>query len=277
MATYAIGDVQGCFDELMELLEIIQFDEKSDTLWFVGDLVNRGPKSLETLRFVKSLGDRAITVLGNHDIHLLTIAYGVNTDKGHETLRPILRADDREELIAWLRRQKLAHFDAQLGIGMVHAGLPPQWTFEQTVGFAHEFETVLQSDAAGELLSILYGDDPACWHEQLEGVERLRFIVNACTRLRFCDHTGEMDFAFKGEIGGQPAGLQPWFEVDGRKSSDDFIVFGHWSALGFMQTSRLLSIDTGCLWGGELTAVRIDTEEKPRFFVQSHGHRSIGS
>ncbi len=277
MATYAIGDVQGCFDELMELLEVIEFDEKSDTLWFVGDLVNRGPKSLETLRFVKSLGERAITVLGNHDIHLLTIAYGVNSDKGHKTLRPVLGADDRDELITWLRQQRLVHFDAQLGIGMVHAGLPPQWTFEQTMGFGSEVEAVLQSDAVGDLLSVLYGDHPARWHDQLAGIERQRFIVNACTRLRFCDQAGEMDFAFKGEIGGQPAGLLPWFDVDNRCSVDDFIVFGHWSALGFMQTDRLLSIDTGCLWGGELTAVRIDTEEKLRFRVQSHGHRSIGA
>ncbi len=262
MAVYAIGDVQGCFDELQRLLEQIRFDPAVDKLWFTGDLVNRGPKSLETLRFVKQLGDGAVTVLGNHDLHLLAIDAGYSKLRNSDTLAPLLAAADREELLQWLRYRPLLHIDTGLDICMLHAGLPPQWDILQARQHAVEVETTLQGSQWKTFFKYMYGNQPDSWHEYLQGWERLRFIVNCFTRLRYCSAVGAMDFRAKGEPGSQPAGLIPWFEITGRKSRDSRILFGHWSTLGLLQTDNICAIDTGCLWGGNLTAVQLDGNMK---------------
>lgn len=260
MAVYAIGDIQGCYDELLELLTTIRFDRERDRLWFVGDLVNRGPKSLETLRFVRGLGPAAITVLGNHDLHLLAAAHGIRPDNiDDDTLEPILAAPDREALIDWLRRQPLLHFDGALGYLMVHAGLPPQWDLKLAQRCADEIETVLRSDQLGSFLSHMYGNKPRQWSEKLEGWDRLRFIVNCFTRMRFCDRNGRLELKTVGPPGSQPDGYYPWFEIPARASEKINIIFGHWSTLRPPDIPGIYPIDSGCLWGGQLTALRIDT------------------
>jgi bis(5'-nucleosyl)-tetraphosphatase (symmetrical) len=251
MAVYAIGDIQGCYDELQDLLALIQFNSRNDRLWFAGDLVNRGPKSLETLRFVRDLGDVAITVLGNHDLHLIAAAYGKTLDHDDHTLDAILAAPDRDELVDWLRCRPLLHHDADLGYTLVHAGLPPQWDLATAQRCAREVETVLCSDRIKDFLAHLYGNKPRRWSRKLQGWDRLRFIVNSLTRMRYCDH--------KGRPGTQPATLLPWFDVPGRASRDMHIIFGHWSTLGIPRKPGIYPIDSGCLWGGQLTALRIDT------------------
>ncbi len=261
MAIYAIGDIQGCFDELQRLLEKIRFEPGCDTLWFTGDLVNRGPKSLETLRFIKQLGKHAIAVLGNHDLHLLAIDAGYSKlRKNSDTLAPILVASDREELLEWLRYRPLLHFDAELNTAMLHAGLPPQWDIIQAQQHATEVETVLRGKKWKKFFKHMYGNRPDCWNEKLQGWDRLRFIVNCFTRLRYCSAEGKLDFREKGKPGSQPAGLLPWFEIPDRKSRDIRIIFGHWSTLGLRQTDNICAIDTGCLWGGSLTAVQLNGE-----------------
>ncbi len=262
MSTYAIGDIQGCFEPMQALLEQIDFNPSRDRLWFTGDLVNRGPHSLETLRFVKGLGDAAITVLGNHDLHLLAVwrdrqRYFRNND----TLGPIFEADDGEELLEWLRHQPLMHHDAELGISMVHAGLPPQWDIDEAMSRAHEVEAVLRGERFEGFLEHMYGNQPAKWHEELEGWERLRFIVNSFTRLRYCTAKGKLEFNNKGTPGEQDEKLLPWFQVPGRRSADSPIVFGHWSTLGLLIEDDIKGIDTGCLWGGQMTALRLEDGE----------------
>lgn len=259
MAVYAIGDVQGCYDELQSLLELIRFDPEHDRLWFAGDLVNRGPKSLETLRFVRGLDSIASCVLGNHDLHLIAVAHDQPLDRDDHTLDAILRAPDRDELIDWLRCQPLMHHDASLGFTMIHAGLPPQWDLQLALRCAHEVEAILCSDQLQEFLAHMYGNKPKRWSEKLSGWERLRFIVNCFTRLRFCDADGRIKLKHKGPPGSQPATLQPWFEIPGRASKDLNIIFGHWSTLGERNDPGIYPIDFGCLWGGQLTALRIDT------------------
>jgi len=256
MATYAIGDVQGCFDALQALLHECGFDARRDRLWFVGDLVNRGTQSLETLRFVKSLGDKAITVLGNHDLHLIMVAAGFSHEHKQDTLTAILQAPEREELLNWLRHRPLLHREDEYV--MVHAGLLPRWTITQARDLAAEVEEVLQGPNYRDLLANLYGGEPPYWDKALRGWERLRVIVNALTRMRFCTADGVMEFHAKGGVDTAPPGYMPWFAVPGRASADYTIITGHWSALGLKQEKKLLGLDTGCLWGGALTAVRLE-------------------
>lgn len=256
MPTYAIGDLQGCCDELRRLLERIAFDPARDTLWFVGDIVNRGPKSLETLRFVRSLGDRAVTVLGNHDLHLLVVAAGVRKTHRGDTLDDILAAPDRDELLAWLRSRQLMH--AENGYALVHAGLLPQWSIRHALELAREVEAALQGPDYLELLRNMYGNSPAVWDEGLTGFDRLRLIVNALTRLRLCDAQGTMEFSHKDAPSNLPPGYMPWFDVPGRASADMPIICGHWAALGALVRNDLFAIDTGCVWGRELSALRLE-------------------
>jgi bis(5'-nucleosyl)-tetraphosphatase (symmetrical) len=260
MAVYAIGDIQGCYDELLELLATLHFNRQCDRLWFVGDLVNRGPKSLETLRFVRGLGPAAVTVLGNHDLHLLAAAHGIRPDNiADDTLEPILAAPDREALIDWLRCLPLLHYDDELGYLMVHAGLPPQWDLMLAQRCAGEVEAVLRGDRLESFLSRMYGNKPRQWSGQLDGWDRLRFIVNCFTRMRFCDRHGRLELKSSGPPGSQPEGYYPWFEIPARASGNLNIIFGHWSTLRPRDIPGVYPIDSGCLWGGQLTALRIDT------------------
>lgn len=256
MATYAIGDLQGCLAPLQRLLKRCAFDPGKDNLWFVGDLVNRGPDSLAVLRFVKSLGDRAVVVLGNHDLHLLTVAAGYVKAHRGDTLDEILNAPDRDELLAWLRFRPMIH--RALGYTMVHAGLLPRWTIDQAQTYAREVEIALRGPAYLEFLAHLYGNQPNAWRDDLGGWDRLRLIVNAFTRLRICTVDGQLEYAHKGEIADIPAGYMPWSDVPGRRSADETIICGHWSAQGLRLESKLLALDTGCLWGQCLSAVRLE-------------------
>jgi len=258
MAVYAIGDVQGCFDELQQLLKQLKFDEHNDQLWFCGDLVNRGPKSLETLRFVKGLGDSAVTVLGNHDLHLLAKAEGFGKQLKKDTLDAILNAPDCDELMHWLRHQPLLHHDSELGYSMVHAGLPPQWDLATAMTCARELETKLRAGDYYEFIRVMYGNKPDHWSDDLDSVDRWRFITNVFTRLRFCYPDGRLELKAKGEPGTQKKATLPWYEVPGRMTANDRIVFGHWSTLGVGERNNALSLDGGCLWGGQLVAVRLD-------------------
>lgn len=260
MATYAIGDIQGCYDSLQNLLEHIAFDPASDRLWLVGDLVNRGPKSLETLRLIKSLGPAALTVLGNHDLYLLMIAEGGAKFRGKDdTLQAILDAPDCAELLNWLRHQPLCHIEDEFCL--VHAGLLPQWTIERARELAGEVEAALQGPDFSTFIRNLWGSEPAGWSDDLTGWARLRVIVNAMTRMRFCTPDGIMEFKAKGTLAKAPAGHIPWFDLPGRKSSDSVMVTGHWSALGLKITPNLLALDSGCLWGGHLTAIRLEDRQ----------------
>jgi bis(5'-nucleosyl)-tetraphosphatase (symmetrical) len=263
MATWAIGDVQGCAAELERLLELIAFDPRRDRLWFVGDLVNRGPGSLEVLRRVQALGEAAIVVLGNHDLHLLAIAAGAG--KGGDRLREadaslaaVLAAPDRSALLDWLRARPMLHHDPALRVTMIHAGLPPQWDLATALACAHELEDALRGERSGELFAHMYGDGPDLWDPGLAGYERLRFTTNCLTRLRVVDGEGRLRLKFKGELEKLPAGLVPWFRAAGRRTRDQRLVCGHWSALGYRDEEGVLALDTGCVWGGSLTAQRID-------------------
>ncbi|MFU8787412.1 MAG: symmetrical bis(5'-nucleosyl)-tetraphosphatase [Methylobacter sp.] len=264
MSIYAIGDIQGCFDELLRLLDTIAFNEQSDQLWFAGDLVNRGPKSLETLRFVKSLGDAAVTVLGNHDLHLLAASCAPKIARKKDSLLPILEAPDSDELIHWLRHRPLFHFNDDFCL--LHAGLPPQWDFKRTQKMAALAEQALRSADYQAFLKQMYGNKPNIWSSDLKGFGRLRFIVNCFTRMRYCDAEGRLDFIHSGPLGSQPKSLLPWFDVPKRKSADMRIIFGHWSALGYHEGPNCYAIDTGCLWGGQLTALKLG-EQVQRFSI----------
>lgn len=256
MAVYAIGDVQGCYDELLALLERIAFDPAADRLWFVGDLVNRGPQSLQALRFVKGLGHSAQCVLGNHDLHLLAVAAGVRSLHKGDTFGDVLTAPDAAHWLRWLRQQKLAHVEA--GWLCVHAGLVPQWDAAETLALAAEVEALLCGPALEAFLPRMYGNEPRQWADTLQGDARLRFVINVLTRLRFCTADGVLDFKTKEGAGAAPPGHHPWFEVPGRASAGQPVAFGHWSTLGLVNRPGLLAIDTGCVWGGALTAVRVD-------------------
>ncbi|WP_340123493.1 symmetrical bis(5'-nucleosyl)-tetraphosphatase [Methylobacter svalbardensis] len=264
MSIYAIGDIQGCFDELLRLLDTICFNEHTDQLWFAGDLVNRGPKSLETLRFVKSLGDSAITVLGNHDLHLLAASCAPKIANKKDSLLPILEAPDRDELIDWLRRRPLFHFNDDFCL--VHAGLPPQWDFKKTQKMALLAEQALRSPDYQAFLKQMYGNKPNIWSSNLKGVEKLRFIINCFTRMRYCDVNGRLDFVQSGPLGSQPKSLVPWFAAPKRKNANMRIIFGHWSTLGYYEGPNCYAIDTGCLWGGQLTALKLG-EPVQRFSI----------
>jgi bis(5'-nucleosyl)-tetraphosphatase (symmetrical) len=259
MAIWAVGDVQGCCTELETLLERIDFSPARDQLWFVGDLVNRGPRSLEVLRLIESLGAAAIVVLGNHDLHLIALARGGDTARPADAgLLPILAAHDRERLLDWLQSRPLLHHDRALGVTMVHAGLAPQWDIPTARDCAAELEAALRSERSGRLLASMYGNQPDTWSDALEGDDRLRYIVNVLTRLRVCDPEGRLLLKFKGPPDEIPTGAMPWFRAPGRRWAGARVVFGHWSALGYVDEGDVLCLDTGCVWGGTLTAQRLD-------------------
>lgn len=258
MATYAIGDIQGCYEELLALLAEIDFKPDVDQLWFTGDLVNRGLDSLKVLRFVRSLGTAALTVLGNHDLHLLALAEGLATTHRSDTLEDILDAEDKDELLHWLRHRPLLHHSPELDYYLIHAGLPPQWDIAQAQSCAAEVEGALRSAEYREFLAHMYGNEPDVWDESHSGWDRLRFITNCFTRMRYCDGQGHLYLNAKGKPGTQPVGTQPWFEIPQRRSQDVRIIFGHWSTLGLYRGNGVTALDTGCLWGGLLTAFRLD-------------------
>lgn len=255
MTRHALGDVQGCYEELRALVSRLRFSADRDRLWFVGDLVNRGPRSLEVLRYVRSLGDNAVVVLGNHDLHLLAVACGTREARRSDTLDDILGAPDGDALLEWLATRPLAHFEA--GDLMVHAGVVPQWTVETTLQLAREVESALRSDPR-KLFQHMYGDEPDHWTADLEGTDRLRFAINVLTRLRVCTGDGRVNLRLKGK---PPAGASPWlpwFDVQGRRTLGTRVVFGHWSALGLIMRDDVIGLDSGCVWGGTLTAVDLD-------------------
>jgi bis(5'-nucleosyl)-tetraphosphatase (symmetrical) len=290
MARWAVGDIQGCCEEFEALLTRIGFSAGRDRLWLVGDLVNRGPLSLQALRLVRSLGDSAICVLGNHDLHLLAVALAGAKLRRSDTLAQILEAPDRDALLEWLLRRPLAHFEPAAGAGgggssaggtgaadgdlLVHAGVVPQWSIAQTLSLAGEVEHALRADARA-LLSQMYGDQPDRWRADLTGIERLRVAVNVLTRLRFCTRKGRIDLRHKGTPESAQAPLMPWFLAPERASREARIVFGHWSALGFYRAGGVLGLDTGCVWGGALTAINLDDPDAAPVSVASRQPRSI--
>ncbi|MEX1829369.1 symmetrical bis(5'-nucleosyl)-tetraphosphatase [Luteibacter aegosomatis] len=275
MAVYAIGDVQGCYPELQRLLEKIRFDPANDRLWFCGDLVNRGGESLATLRLIHSLREQSVITLGNHDLSLLAIGQRREDAQArvNPELREVLFADDAPVLLEWLRMQKLLHHDETLGWTMVHAGLAPSWTLRQAQRAALEVERELGGPRYQRLLKNLFGNRPPGWTNRLQGVERHRAAINTLTRMRYCDVNGRIDFEGKGTPGTQKPGMYPWFEVPGMRRRETKIVCGHWSALGRFAGLGVYAIDTGCVWGGQLTAMRIDGEEPSYITVQAESYR----
>lgn len=271
MATYAIGDIQGCYAELKTLLTQIRFNPAADRLWFVGDLVNRGPDSLGVLRLVKALGNAAIIVLGNHDLHLLAVAAGIEKIHRSDTLQEILNAPDRDNLLAWLRAQRLIYRENKFVL--LHAGLLPDWTVTQAQQLAGEVETELRGQNYVNFLQHMYGNQPRVWRDDLSGFDRLRVITNAFTRMRICTAAGKMELKFKAEPQNIPAGYYPWFDVPGRANADAIIICGHWSALGLKITPNVIALDTGCLWGGALTAIRL--EDRKVFQVPCTSSRAV--
>jgi bis(5'-nucleosyl)-tetraphosphatase (symmetrical) len=269
MAVYIIGDVQGCYGALDDLLEAIGFDKDQDYLWFVGDIVNRGPKSLDTLRFVRSLGERAVCVLGNHDLHLLAVYYAGTRCRGSDTLKPILNAPDCKELMEWLRFRPLIHFDIGLNFGMVHAGIFPGWSISEACGYAGEVEQALRGERVIDFLRDMYGNQPDQWSEDLQGMDRLRFFTNVFTRMRYLREDLRLDLETKGA----PTKLKsrkviPWFEFRQSAIKHNRLAFGHWSTLPTNQYGSCFALDSGCLWGGRITALRID-KRTPRWFSLS--------
>jgi bis(5'-nucleosyl)-tetraphosphatase (symmetrical) len=262
---YAVGDIQGCNDELQSLLARLRFSADRDQIYFVGDLVNRGPASLEVLRFVHSLGDNAIVVLGNHDLHLLAVAYGIRRNRKADTLDDVLAAPDRDRLLEWLITRPLAHAhhhsDGNSDL-LVHAGVVPQWTLQTTVALAREVESALRDDPR-RLFEHMYGDEPDRWCDDLHTKEKLRFTINVLTRLRVCTADGRIDLKWKGKPPPPDSPYQPWFDLDERKTRASRVIFGHWSALGFVQRNGVIGLDSGCVWGGALTAVDLDSDRPP--------------
>ncbi len=267
MADYAIGDVQGCYDPLMQLLDLIHFDDKVDCLWFVGDLVNRGPKSLAVLRFISSLPISPRVTLGNHDLHLLASLFGDNPWKGaDDTFQDIIHAEDSQVLGDWLRKQLILHYSSELKVIMCHAGIAPLWNLSKAMKLAKELEDALSGPQYRHFLSQLYGNKPDMWSDELSGMDRLRAITNYFTRMRFCDLHGRLELGYKGTIGDAPENLFPWYAVPVRQEIEVDIVFGHWAALrGQCPDPKIHAIDTGCLWGGQLTALRL--QDWQRFAV----------
>lgn len=263
MTVYAIGDIQGCFTELEQLLEKIKFSSDKDQLWFTGDLVNRGPESLATLRFVKSLGDNAITVLGNHDLHMLAVLFGFQKQRPKDTFDEIINAPDKESLIQWVTHQPLMHIDESLNAILVHAGLYPGWSIQQAYELAKEVETALQGNHLLEFLQNMYGNQPDNWNDELQGWERLRFITNCFTRMRYCHSNLALDLKYNGQPGLQPKHLQPWLNFLNQEQKKYRILFGHWSTLGPSKVNNVFALDSGCLWGGKLTALAL--EDPPHY------------
>ena len=272
MGVYAIGDLQGCYDPFRRLLDEIRFDPSKDTLWLTGDLVNRGPKSLKTIRFVKELGDSVVMVLGNHDLHLLALEAGMlRFGKRFGAMTKLLNAPDAGELCEWLRSKPLAHYDENLDTLLVHAGTLPSWTVEKTLARAAEVEAVLRGYDYAALLGKMYGNEPSLWSGNLTGYKRLRFIINCLTRMRVITTAGHLQLNFSGSPFSARKNLSPWFAMPHTAWGDTRIVFGHWSALGLIVLPHLVSLDTGCLWGRQLTAVRLD-KKRPRV-IQVEGQR----
>jgi bis(5'-nucleosyl)-tetraphosphatase (symmetrical) len=268
MATYAIGDVQGCYDELKKLLREIDFAEKQDQLWFVGDLVNRGPQSLKVLHFVRDLGEAAVVVLGNHDLHLVTQYEGFERKRKDDTFSDVLEAADAKELVDWLRARPMMH--AAEGYAMVHAGLLPQWSIKKAMALAKEVEDALRAPDYRQFLKNMYGSKPEEWSDSLAGWDRLRVVVNAMTRMRFCTRQGRMEFHAKGAA--PPPGYLPWYET--RPAKEPPIVFGHWSQLGLRLDPQVSCLDSGCVWGGSLTALRL--EDRALHQVRCRGYQAPG-
>ncbi len=259
MATYVIGDIQGCYFTFQRLLEHFQFNAARDRLWLIGDLVNRGSGSLEMLRWAYQHQSSIVTVLGNHDLHTLAVAEGFVALHKSDTLHALLEAPDRDELLFWFRHQPMIH--AEGDYLMVHGGLLPQWSAEEALALGAEVEVALRGPGHLDFLAQMYGNLPNRWDQHLQGMDRLRLITNAITRLRICTAEGEMNFKFKGELTDIPAGYMPWFDVPKRKSADTTILFGHWSALGLQQRANLFALDTGCVWGSKLTALRLEDQK----------------
>jgi bis(5'-nucleosyl)-tetraphosphatase (symmetrical) len=270
---YAVGDLQGCDEELRALLERLKFSADRDRLWFVGDLVNRGPASLATLRLVHALRASATVVLGNHDLHLLAVALGARRRRHSDTLDELLAAKDREPLLQWLLERPLAH--AEGSDLLVHAGVVPQWTVARTLSLAAEVSTALRRDPEA-LLRQMYGNEPDRWDERLTGAERLRFVINVLTRLRVCTADGRVDISLKGEPPAPPSPLRPWFEHEKRATRDARVIFGHWSALGLVRRPGVIGLDTGCVWGGALTAFDLDSD-RPPVSVPCSSYQRIGA
>jgi len=269
MATYAIGDVQGCFDELQQLLQKVSYRKRQDRLWFVGDLVNRGPKSLEVLRFVRDLGERAVVVLGNHDLHLVAQYEGIEKIRRADTFQDVLEAPDAAELLAWLRRQPMVH--AEGGYAMVHAGLLPQWSITKAKRLGREVSAALAARDYRKFLEHMYGNTPSRWRDSLSGWDRLRVIVNAMTRMRYCDRAGRMDLS---RAGIEPArGYRRWYKTRKRERGKT-LIFGHWSQLGLVLEPGTIGLDSGCIWGGALSALRL--EDRTLYQVACPGYQSPG-
>jgi bis(5'-nucleosyl)-tetraphosphatase (symmetrical) len=263
MSTYAVGDVQGCLEPLRRALDAVRFDAARDRLWLTGDLVNRGGDSMGVLRLVHGLGDAATVVLGNHDLHLIAVALGVRPPRKKDTFHDVLSAPDRSDLIQWLRQQPLLHHDAALGFTLIHAGIPPQWTLVEAAQRAREVEDTLRSAAPEVLLANMYGDEPRFWSDDLAQPARLRLITNYFTRMRFCSAQGEIDLTKKHQPTDAPPGMAPWFAHPSRKTQADRLVFGHWATLrGNTQTPNVFGLDTGCVYGGELTVLHLETERR---------------
>ena len=274
MATYAVGDLQGCLEPLKCLLKQVKFDPAQDKLWLVGDLVNRGPQSLETLRFLYGIRDSLVCVLGNHDLHLLAAGHDIERLKKSDTLREILEAPDRADLLEWLRQQKLMHYDEQRNMALVHAGIPPQWSLRKALKCAAEVEEVLRDDnRLTPYLDGMYGNEPLKWDNDLKGVTRLRVITNYFTRMRFCTDEGKLDLKSKEGLDTAPPGYAPWFTYKERKTRDVKIIFGHWAALeGNCNQPGVFALDTGCVWGGSMTLMNVDTLERLQCKCDNHGH-----
>lgn len=274
MATYAIGDIQGCLPQLIQLLELINYQAEEDQLWFAGDLINRGPASLETLRFIKSLGDNAKVVLGNHDLHLLAVAHGHGELKRKDTLADILMASDRDELMNWLKNQPLCHYDPQLNVIMSHAGIPPCWDLNKALSLSAEVEEKLKSDTVDDFFAAMYGNTPKQWSDELTGIDRLRAITNYLTRMRFCDENSELDLKSKEGINTAIKGYAPWFQYPTQLPENCHVIFGHWAAIeGITHQDNIHALDTGCVWGGSLTALRL--EDRQRFSTSCSINRNI--
>ena len=258
MTTYVIGDLQGCLSPLERLLDQLRYEPSNDTLWFVGDLINRGPESLESLRYVKALGNSAITVLGNHDLHLLAVVHGIRKPSGKDTLDDIINAPDRDELCDWLAMRPLLHTDAELGHTLVHAGIHPQWSLKHAHTMSQEIQSALKDDLPG-FLATMYGNTPSRWDKNLSTIKRQRFAVNAFTRMRYCYEDGELNFDYNGPPSTAPKNLYPWYLVPGRLAVDTQIVFGHWSSHPAICKHGIIPTDRGCVWGGSLAAYAIES------------------
>jgi bis(5'-nucleosyl)-tetraphosphatase (symmetrical) len=269
MADYAVGDIQGCHNELLRLLDKIRFHPDRDHLYCVGDLVNRGPDSLGVLRTIKALKSSATCVLGNHDLHLISIYAGIRKHRKGDSLKKLLKAPDADELIDWLRHRPLLHVEKKQKIALCHAGIYPGWSIKSAKSYAREVEAALQKDDYHAFLAQMYGNRPALWKKSLHGYRRLRFIVNAFTRMRYCTRNGALVFRYNGAPGTQPGKLYPWYSLRDKDIKGYTIIFGHWSTLGTMRSNLAIGLDTGCIWGGPLTAVRLDRPKRPFIKIKS--------